>query len=89
MTKILERPSPPSRPAEPERLVIDRNYIRGQAQEAIRLFLAPVSGVWTALVGRPEPVKPPVSRVSRRKFPRLKVARSPARIRARRDRHGS
>jgi hypothetical protein len=39
------------------RLLVDGRYVREQVGEAVTLFLAPVSGIWRALKGRPRRAK--------------------------------
>lgn len=40
------------RPIEKERLVVDGEYVRAQANEAATIFLAPVSGIYQVITGR-------------------------------------
>ena len=46
MTRLKDRQS-----VEPETFVVDRSYLRAQAGEAFRMFVAPLNGVYGAAFG--------------------------------------
>lgn len=51
MTEVLERPTPAPE-AEDGKVVIDREFLRTQAKEAVETFLSPLLGVYAAATGR-------------------------------------
>lgn len=51
MSDTLDQPRPLEEKRE-DSFIVDGRYIREQADEAVALFLVPVSGIFSALLGR-------------------------------------
>lgn len=49
MSKVIEHPTPDY--PQDDKFVVNGRYLRGQAGEAIAIFLAPLSGVYRAATG--------------------------------------
>jgi hypothetical protein len=48
MTEVLDRPAP----TEDGKVVLDGEFLRTQAKEAVETFLSPLLGVYAAATGR-------------------------------------